>query len=65
MTSDRSAQARAALLFVAHVTIREPGVGRDDLHQAVRGVARQCNLVDAFPNADALFGGLQPLALLG
>ena len=55
---------RASRLFVAHIGTGEPGIGRDDLHQAMRRVPRQRYLVNALPNADPFLGSLQPRALL-
>ena len=51
------------MLLIAHVRVGQSGVGGNDIDQAVRGVARQSDLVDALPNTNPLFGSLQARAL--
>jgi hypothetical protein len=56
---DSGSQCRASLLFVAHIGIGEPGIGRNDVHQSVRRISRQRDFVNAFPDSDPFFGSLQ------
>ena len=49
----------ASLLLLANVRFRQSGVRGDDLHEVVRGVARKDHLMDALPDPDPLFRGLQ------
>jgi hypothetical protein len=59
------AHVSTAALFFANVPIGESGVGGDDFHEAVCGVTRQMDFVQALPYADTLLSAVQARRLCG